>query len=96
MMTHIECWLGSFVDFRGSGPVLLRNPIFVIFKKGSGPPVPTPSGSAHAAYYRQVWLSKCGSLMDVRLYLDYKISLRSFKRSIAPQRAIIQEKSDVL
>ena len=24
---NIECWLCSFVIFRGSGPVLLRNPI---------------------------------------------------------------------
>ena len=27
IMTHIECWLGSFVIFRGSGSVLLGNPI---------------------------------------------------------------------
>ena len=26
---NIECWLGSFVLFRGSGPVLLRNPILL-------------------------------------------------------------------
>ena len=41
---NIEWWFGSFVIFRGSGPVLLRNPIFVIFQRdcgGSGPPVPT-------------------------------------------------------
>ena len=34
---NIECWLGSFVIFRGSGPVFLRNPIFfVIFSGGGG------------------------------------------------------------
>ena len=27
MMTRFECWVGSFVILRGSGPVLLRNPI---------------------------------------------------------------------
>ena len=44
----IECWFGSFVIFRGSGSILLGNPIFfVIFRGGGGgPPVP-PSGSAH-------------------------------------------------
>ena len=43
---NIECWLGSFVIFRGSGPVLLRNHIFLWFFMGSGPLCPT-SGSAH-------------------------------------------------
>ena len=35
--------------FRGSGPVLLRNPIFYDFSGGSGAPVPPPSGSALVA-----------------------------------------------
>ena len=44
---NIESWLSSCDFSRGSGPVLLENPIFfVIFQGGSGPPVP-PSGSAH-------------------------------------------------
>ena len=34
--------------FRGSAPVLLRNPIFLLLFRGSEPPVPPPSGSAHA------------------------------------------------
>ena len=34
---NIECWHGSFVIFRGSGPVLLSNPIFFDFSGGSGP-----------------------------------------------------------
>ena len=29
MMPYIECWLGNFVTLMGSGPVLLRNPIFL-------------------------------------------------------------------
>ena len=38
---NTECWLGSFVFFRGSEPVLLRNPIFLwFFRGGSRPPVP--------------------------------------------------------
>ena len=26
---NIECWLGGFVIFRGYGPILLGNPIFL-------------------------------------------------------------------
>ena len=44
---NIECWFCSFVIFSGSGPVLL----FVIFQRGSGPPAPPPSGSAHGTYH---------------------------------------------
>ena len=39
---NIECWLGSFVIFRGSRPVLLRNPIFLWFfrvVRTPGPPL---------------------------------------------------------
>ena len=36
----IECWLGSFMIFRGSGPVLLRNPIFVVSFRGVQTPCP--------------------------------------------------------
>ena len=46
----IKCWLGRF--FRGSGSVLLRNPIFLWFFRGGPdplfPPPPPPSGSAPA------------------------------------------------
>ena len=31
-----NCWLGSFVTFQGSGPELLRNPIFLWFFRGGG------------------------------------------------------------
>ena len=27
IMVHIECWLGSYVIFKGSGPVFLGNPM---------------------------------------------------------------------
>ena len=41
-------WLGSFMIFQGSGPVLQRNPIFLWFFRGRGPGPPvSPSGSAH-------------------------------------------------
>ena len=34
---NVECWLGSFGNSRGSGPVLLRNSIFLwFFRKGGG------------------------------------------------------------
>ena len=35
---NIECWRGSFVIFRGSGQVLLRNPVF--FQEGFRIPSP--------------------------------------------------------
>ena len=33
---NVECWLGSFENFRGSGPVLIRNSIFLWFFAPSG------------------------------------------------------------
>ena len=38
----IECWLGSFVSFRGSGSILLGNPIFLWFLRGGGGGGPDP------------------------------------------------------
>ena len=40
-----ELWLGSFEIFRGSGPVLQRNPILCDLSGGGGRPT-APSGSA--------------------------------------------------
>ena len=37
---NIECWLGNFVIFQRSGPVLLKTLNFCDFSGGSGPPVP--------------------------------------------------------
>ena len=35
---NVECWLGSFENFKRSGPVLLRNSIFLLFfRRGRGP-----------------------------------------------------------
>ena len=35
---NIECWLGSFVIFRGTGPILLGNPLFLwFFRTGPDP-----------------------------------------------------------
>ena len=40
---NIECWLGSFGIFIGSGPILLENPVFfVIFRGGGGGGGPDP------------------------------------------------------
>ena len=44
---HIECWIGSFMILWGSGPVLLRNPIFFVIFQGGPDPLFPPSGSAH-------------------------------------------------
>ena len=46
---NIECWLGSFVIFWGSGQVLLSIETLVIFVilRGVWTPCPSPSGSAH-------------------------------------------------
>ena len=43
---HFESGLVALWFFKESGPVLLRNIIFLCFFRGSGPPVPL-SGSAH-------------------------------------------------
>ena len=37
---NIECWLGSFVIFRGSGTVWYGTLYFCVFSGGPGPPVP--------------------------------------------------------
>ena len=47
--SKIECWLGSFVIFKESGPVLLRNPIFCGLQGGQDP-LPPPS----------LWTRQCG------------------------------------
>ena len=49
---YIECSLERFVIFRGSGPVLLRNPIFfVIFEGGGGCGPPAPSSHANCTSF---------------------------------------------
>ena len=58
------CWLGSFVFYRGSWPVFLRNPIFFRFFRGvqtpCPPPPPPPSGSAHGLLKKIfIYLGKC-------------------------------------
>ena len=51
---NIECWLGSFGIFRGSGPILQRNPIFLwFFRGGEGRPPALPSGSVHVIHTRR-------------------------------------------
>ena len=50
MMANIECWLGSFVIFKGiQASIAKKFYIFVIFQGGGGvgvrTPCPLPSGS---------------------------------------------------
>ena len=70
------CWLGSFVMFRGSGSILLGNPIFLWFFRGSGPPVPPPpSGSAHGMHLKEGTCLKCSFqrvvIIGRKVGLDY-------------------------
>ena len=44
---NVECCIVSFENYRGSGPVLLRNSTFLRFFRGGGPDHLSPSGSAH-------------------------------------------------
>ena len=50
---NIERWNGYFVILRGSGPVLLRSPIFFKFSRGGGPDPLSPFGSAHVTAHEQ-------------------------------------------
>ena len=81
---NIECLLGSFENFenfRGSGQVLLRNPIFLWFFRGDPAPCPPPpaSGSAHSPHQlkyffrvgptliKTLWICAWGEFQKVRL-----------------------------
>ena len=48
----VECWLGSFVIFRGSGSILLGNPIFCDFSGGPDPLSPLWIRPWHASERR--------------------------------------------
>ena len=73
---NIECWLGSFGIFIGSGPILLENPVFfVIFRRGGGGGVRTPcphSGSAHALHLH-VSINALLESLSVRLSISIKM-----------------------
>ena len=51
IMAAIECWHGSFVIFRGSGSILLGNPILLCFFRGADPLSPP------------LWIRPCHSKM---------------------------------
>ena len=63
-MATIECWLGSFVIFRGSGLIARKPYIFVIFQGGGG--VRThcpPSGSAHGMHLKEGTCLNCSVII---------------------------------
>ena len=65
----IECWLGSFVIFRGSGSILLGNPIFCDFSEGPDPL--SPSGFAHGMHLKEGTCRKCSVIIGRKVGLDY-------------------------
>ena len=68
----IECWLGSFVSFRGSGSILLGNPIFCDFSGGGGGSGPLyPSGSANGMRLKGGTCLKCSVIIGRKVGLDY-------------------------
>ena len=72
----IECWLGSFVSFRGSGSILLGNPIFLWFFRGGGGGVRipcTPSGSAHGMHLKGGTCLKCSVIIGRKVGLDHNL-----------------------
>ena len=54
------CWLGSFVMFRGSGSILLGNPIFLWFSGGPYPLSPLSIRPRQRRYLSEMFLSACG------------------------------------
>ena len=56
---YIECWLSSFVILRGSGPVLLRNPIFFIFQGGPDPLSPLLIRTCAFSFTYSILPKKC-------------------------------------
>ena len=63
---NIKCWLGRFVIFQEIRTSITRKPYnFVIFQRGSGPPVP-PSGSAHVHVAEQACLNATWSNIELR------------------------------
>ena len=65
----IECWFGSFVIFRGSGSILLGNPIFLwFFRGGVRTPCP-PSGSAHGMHLKESTCLKCSVIIGRKVGL---------------------------
>ena len=86
-MPNVECWLGSFSDpvywvrgsfenFKGSGPVLLRNSIFLRFFRGGGPDPLSP-----------LWIHAWDRIMNTEnpFYLAHRLlydTLRTFYRML--------------
>ena len=61
------------VIFRGSGAILLGNPLFCDFSGESGPrpPPPPTSGSAHCMHLKEGTCLKCSVIIGGKVRLDY-------------------------
>ena len=75
--------------FRGSGSILLGNPIFLWFFRGSGPPAPPPppSGSAHGMHLKEGTCLKCSFQRVVIIGRKVGLDYNSWYACFAPDQA---------
>ena len=74
--------------FRGSGPVLQRNPIFFVIFRGFGPPVP-PSGSANVKHGHSLWIVIISKETAVIIQIKHLVCMLDAK---ATQNSILNKK----
>ena len=82
-MAQQNAGLVALLFFRRSGPVLLRNPIFVIFQGwgggGSGPPVPPLERHMRSIYFEILSTSMCvcADLSEPSLLATYALNTKT-------------------
>ena len=81
---NVECWLGSFENFRWSGPVLLRNSIFLWFFRWRGGPDPL------SPIWIRAWDRTISTLIQIyrKPILLCVSALRTFYRSTSRERRV--------
>ena len=67
MMAQHWIWLGSFVIFRGSRPVLLRSPIFFYFSRGRGPDPLSTRLDPHMFEWPRTFIIHCTHITQVHI-----------------------------